>query len=336
MRALLIPLVLLVVIGRDAFGQLIQSAPITTQECSRQASAIGPSDRTALGWSRLPDCGTTGGTALANALSAARSSADSIYLYSLLVVASRIQNPTLLLTAQTVAEDRSAADPPRIIAILIALAQIDNHNTLSIGLTWDRTVRQPWGLSCRLTPDLDAQYASTTALPSNAAAQLGTRLDGIIFATPPNSHAVIDVAKCVRAALVAADAGLSGPGADCLRLRVRQHLPGIQLFTQVDRRELLRLAFEREGRPRSRAELVATVRGRCQGHRAVGLPRSDDPAGGKWRDDLPSVIRWRQTDKPNLNQFRRPNAPPNQRGVSFCDLSQPANSRRVGAFLKGC
>ena len=201
MRALLIPLVLLVVIGRDAFGQLIPSAPITTQECSRQASAIGPSDRTALGWSRLPDCGTTGGTALANALSAARSSADSIYLYSLLVVASRIQNPTLLLTAQTVAEDRSAADPPRIIAILIALAQIDNHNTLSIGLTWDRTVRQPWGLSCRLTPDLDAQYASTTALPSNAAAQLGTRLDGIIFATPPNSHAVIDVAKCVRAAL---------------------------------------------------------------------------------------------------------------------------------------
>ena len=112
MRALLIPLVLLVVIGRDAFGQLIPSAPITTQECSRQASAIGPSDRTALGWSRLPDCGTTGGTALANALSAARSSADSIYLYSLLVVASRIQNPTLLLTAQTVAEDRSAADPP--------------------------------------------------------------------------------------------------------------------------------------------------------------------------------------------------------------------------------
>src|SRR5678815_3909434 len=112
MRALLIPLVLLVVIGRDAFGQLIQSAPITTQECSALASAIGPSDRTALGWSRLPDCGTTGGTALANALSAARSSADSIYLYSLLVVASRIQNPTLLLTAQTVAEDRSAADPP--------------------------------------------------------------------------------------------------------------------------------------------------------------------------------------------------------------------------------
>jgi hypothetical protein len=203
MRAFLLPLVLLVAIGGDVHGQLIPAAPITAQECSRQANAIGPADRTALGWSRLADCGTTGGTALAGALTAARASADSIYLHSLLAVGSRIQDPTLLSTALTVAEDRSAGDAARIMAMLIALAQIDNHNELSFRVTWDQTVRVPWGMSCRLTSDLDAQYGSRTALPSNAASQMGVRLDGIVFATPPNSHAVIDVAKCVRAALVA-------------------------------------------------------------------------------------------------------------------------------------
>jgi len=132
----------------------------------------------------------------------------------------------------------------------------------------------------------------------------------------------------VQEALIAA-------GAQWPRSGVPNNLVG-WLVQVAQRRMVDEVRSEISRRNREAAELVATVRGRCQGHRAVGLPRSDDPAGGKWRDDLPSVIRWRQTDKPNLNQFRRPNAPLVRRGVSFCDLSQPANLRRVGASFKGC
>ncbi|HEX6049072.1 MAG TPA: hypothetical protein VFZ21_07385 [Gemmatimonadaceae bacterium] len=195
MRSLML-LVLLLAGGGDVGAQLVPSHPISAQECARQAAAIGPRDPTARLWGRLADCGAMGGTALANALGGAHWPVDTTYLRSLVAVGSRIQDPTLLSTALRVAEDRSAGDLPRIAAMLIALAQIDNHRVLPIGVTW------PHGSSCRFGYDPHARYGSTTPLPSNAAAQMGSRLDGIIFATPPNSQAVTEAATCVREALM--------------------------------------------------------------------------------------------------------------------------------------
>jgi hypothetical protein len=198
----------------DALAQVIPAEPMTAAECQAAASTIRPTDPSGASWSRVAQCGSVGGTALANALDAARTATDSVYLRSLLSVGSRIRDPNLFAMALGIANDRAASDASRIIAMLIALQQVDNHNDLAMGLSWSQTVTDPWGTSCRqLVPEHEgARYNSETALPANAAVQLGARLDSVIFAAPPNSPAVTDVAKCVRVQMSGATPDSVDPG----------------------------------------------------------------------------------------------------------------------------
>jgi hypothetical protein len=189
----------------EAVAQMIPAQPMTAAECQAAAGAISPADPSGASWSRVAQCGSVGGTALANALSAARAVTDSVYLRSLLSASSRIRDPNLFAMTLSVAEDRTASDAARIIAMLIALQQVNNHNDLAIGLSWSNAVTYPWGTSCQqlVSGHEGGQYSSETSLPANAAVQLGTRLDAIVFASPPNLQAVIDPAKCVRARISA-------------------------------------------------------------------------------------------------------------------------------------
>lgn len=123
-----------------AFSALVaQGAPGTppsAAECADAAAALSAGGRVQSAWNFLPSCGTSGASALAAAVSATTSEADTSYLRDLYGVAASIKDPAILAAAGTVVSDPGATQAARVTAILLLVAQFDNAIMARFSVPW--------------------------------------------------------------------------------------------------------------------------------------------------------------------------------------------------------
>jgi hypothetical protein len=110
--------------------------PPSATECADAAAALSAGGRLQSAWNLLPSCGTSGASALAAAVSATTSEADTSYLRDLYGVAASIKDPAILAAAGTVVSDPGATQAARVTAILLLVAQFDNAIMARFSVPW--------------------------------------------------------------------------------------------------------------------------------------------------------------------------------------------------------
>ena len=172
---------------------------LTAAECQVAAQALGAGSRETWRWERIAECGSNGAAALTAALTAARSTTDSVFLSALFRTASRVRDTGLWQASMNLGADKSAAVPARVVGMLVSAAQYE-PGLIPVESSWARFVTVPIGTACRLerseqtgwTSDLGIQ---TDYLQSTAGALSATSVDQ----TEP--AVVRELAGCLRAYL---------------------------------------------------------------------------------------------------------------------------------------
>lgn len=201
MRTVLASAVALVT-AAPLLAQAVPGPPPTVGQCDSAATALASGSRDVTDWGILASCGGAGATALASALSDARSETDRDYLEDLYSVARAIRDPALLASAGALTVDRGAGNSGRVTAMLILLSQYDPNLQPSLGTTWADLLTVPLGSSCPIASVDPAFYASRAPLQADSAERVAGALDDV--RRDPGEPAVVrDFATCVRQALSA-------------------------------------------------------------------------------------------------------------------------------------
>jgi hypothetical protein len=139
-------------------------------------------------------CGEIGAGAIAQALRAAKSLADSTVTHPLAFAVAHNRSSVVLDAALAVAEDRTASVPVRMVALIGVLRQ----HTISAGFggSISELVTRPMGRLCRIGPVEHAGYISETALRLGYETEIVSTMRRIAD-DAGSPVAVRDAARCV-------------------------------------------------------------------------------------------------------------------------------------------
>lgn len=171
-------------------------------ECSAAASALSSGlNRTGRGWGRIARCGSLGETAVADAIAAAGSETDTLYLALLMGAGLHLRSVLIFDASRVLANDTAASVAARVMAMGVMLAQIAPGLTFSLHRPFHEMVTVPSGSWCWPRTDTNARYSSEVSAPSTArirdAADVLTNVSKMSGALP----VLRDYARCGRISL---------------------------------------------------------------------------------------------------------------------------------------
>jgi hypothetical protein len=142
----------------------------------------------------LAACGSIGAEAIARALQAAKSVEDSAVTHPLAFDVAHNRSPVVLAAVLSVADDRTASVPMRIVALIGALRQ----RTISAGFggSISELASRPMGRLCRIGPVEHSVYHSEAALPAGYEVTIVSTMRRIAD-DQGSPVAIRDLARCV-------------------------------------------------------------------------------------------------------------------------------------------
>jgi hypothetical protein len=200
-RFLVVVLICSAIRGADseAVGQVSPSS--SGERCANAARALAQGARDGSGWEHLPDCGSTGAKALAQAFGEARAESDVDYLGNLYTAMASVRDPAVFSMALEVMQDQTAGERARATAILIAVAQHTRRIGLSLDFLYQEAMTSSDAERCRLVPIRGAtKYRSDAPLPGDYLQQFGSAVENVIH-SPASPALVRGFAGCARRAL---------------------------------------------------------------------------------------------------------------------------------------
>lgn len=207
------------------------STPPTAERCGEWTAGLAAGGAAALNavtYGNLPACPSTAAAALAGAVRAARSAADTAYLGRLASTAGDVKDPAVFAAALEVAADGSATDGARVMALLVTVAQLGSSQDVE-----DRTRPQLFTDPLPATGICGFEIASTGPaidhpLPADAERQAAQVIDGI--RSGRREPALLqNLARCARSVISAdipVQVPLTGIKVDYVcgnRFRVQNH-----------------------------------------------------------------------------------------------------------------